>query len=333
MAPSWLVCCVARGSDPESHLIKAQDDLVFFDCLENEHELESLSLAKQTCEPSGEITPVNGRTDCLTACTDAAMGELAEAAKVLKATREAWAAKVIELGKDALAELQWADLPTAQRMLRANIGDAKKAVEMFLQALEFRTRDHQLYSSCTCDVRCDMRIIGTDAQEHPVVYLCARSQTDPLRFLRDQFLLTLDQACRLSSLSVQKSDGRIYLVLDMHGLTAKLNTDTSVLKDLAERLATVFAERIFKIVLVDFSRAAQVGWMLVKPFLQPVTRGKFAFVGKAGAIDLAEKDFDSTTILRFKKSLEVNRDPQSSPLERQETARRTAVHAVPLGPP
>lgn len=313
-----------------------------------------------------EGTPVNARMDCLTAVTVAAnaaceelVGELAEATKVLEQTRTEWSRRVMECGRgletafvrpaavdpavehllhqrqllsDALAELQWADLSQARRMLKANIGDVQKAVAMFVQALELRVRDREIFVNLRCDVRCDMRILGSDLSERPVVYLCARSQTAPLRCIRDQFILTLEQACKMSG-STQKGEGRLYLIADMHGLQTTWNMDAAALQDLAEMCGTVFADRICKIVIVDFSRAAQAAWWMLKQMLSPVTREKFAFVGTAKALEICRLDLDGATFERLQETLEVNRDPAKSPEEILNHARRTTVHEVPLGPP
>merc|ERR1711870_105032 len=139
----------------------------------------------------------------------------AAAAKVLERTRAQWSRQAMDLRKDALTELQhvtewadlasWADISQAQRMLKANIGDVSKAVDMFLQALELRARHRDLYERLVCEVRCDMRIIGHDIQEHPVVYMCAGSQTEPLRSMMNQFVVTFEAACQLAS---GRSEGR-----------------------------------------------------------------------------------------------------------------------------
>lgn len=93
---------------------------------------------------------------------------------------------------------EWANLAAARRMLKANIGDARKAVRMLVQALELRAQYAQLYRTMRCEARSDMRIVGRDLQGHPVIYMCARSQTEGLATVTEQLVVTFEAACRRS---------------------------------------------------------------------------------------------------------------------------------------
>jgi hypothetical protein len=233
-----------------------------------------------------------------------------------------------EKGMAGSPELEWATLSNAHRMLRANTFDVQKAVAMFLQALELRQRDRQLYQSMHCEARSDLRIVGRDTQGHPAVYMCARSQQDSLRAIRDQCVVTFEAACRLTD-----EAGRVFFIFDMHGLQPQLNMDLLAIRDLADTLGTVYAERILRIMIVDFSRAAQAIWWMLKPMLSPVTRDKFNFVGRKKAEELCREYFDEEVFEKIQQSFQINRDPKSTAEERALHARRTTMCDVPLGPP
>merc|ERR1712232_487325 len=158
--------------------------------------------------------------------------------------------------------------------------------------------------------------------EHPVIYMCARSQTTPLRTIMDQIVVTMEAACRLTS-----DEGTLVFVIDMHGLRSHLNMDFAALKDLADILGTVYAERIFKIIIVDFSSAANAAWWMLKPMLRPATREKFYFVGERKAKELIREMFDTATCQCICTSLDVNRDPNKTAEDRALHARRTNLCA------
>lgn len=346
MVLSWLVCCAVREDEatttrpavipvmcynPRGRKLH-EDPMMFFDCAETEAELAALKSWRpltdcHATKAAESDQSEGGRPDCCSALAPLGCAELAAAAAVLEHTREQWSQRVIDLRKSG-PELEWATLSTARRMLRANIGDAQKAVAMFLQALEFRKRDRTLFQTMRCEAWSDIRVFGRDSEAHPVVYMCAGSQTAPLRSIRDQFVVTFEAACKLTS-----EDGTVVFVVDMHGLKPHLNMDFSAIKDLADTLGTVYAERIFRIIIVDFSRAAQAVWWMLKPLLSPATRRKFAFVNEKQARELCQTDFDPANYERICSTFRINRDSNCTMEERALHARRTTLCDVPLGPP
>jgi hypothetical protein len=338
---------------PTLNPLDKSEDWAFFDCVETEEELATLLRSSFAAEHGchrlegspqlpqrGETGP--GRGDCCSdfGTRDCSHVDLVAARAVLERTREQWVERMARLvprsgpagkGTDkgmGSPELDWATLSTADRMLRAMSGDVQKAVAMFLQALELRQRDRQLYQSMHCEPRSDLRIIGRDALEHPTVYMCAGSQQEPLRAIRDQCVVTFEAACRLTS-----DQGRVFFIFDMHGLSPKLNWDPLAMKDLADTLGTVYAERILRIMIVDFSRAAQAIWYVLKPMLAPATREKFNFVGRDKAERLCRQYFDDEVFERIQQSFEINRDPKSTAEDRALHASNTTMCDVPLGPP
>jgi len=317
-----------------------EDGLEFFECASTWQQLARVQAQEENKNWSDLPTPREERhqweshepevtPECLADCDARDCIKLTTAVAVLERTREQWKQKVnIDHYKNEGPEMDWATLANAKRMLKANFGDTRKAVEMFLQALEFRARDRRLYETMKCQVRSDMRIIGRDIKCRPLVYMCAKSQTEPLKSIRDQFVLTFEAACSLTS-----DEGQVFFVCDMHGLRPKLNMDARVLKELSDTLGTVYADRIYKIIVVDFSVAAQAAWWVLKPFLSPPTRQKFYFLNKKKSLEVCRGFFSDEILERVATTMEMNRDPKRSREELNLHARRTTLCSVPLGPP
>lgn len=218
-------------------------------------------------------------------------------------------------------EMDWANDDTARRMWTACEGNQRRADKAFLQAMEIRLRDRPLYHSLHFEKRCDMRIIGYDKENRPVLYFCALSQKDWLSCIKDQFLATFEAARRMST-----TDGRLVCIVDMHGLQARLNADYTAVKDLADSMGCVFAERMDRIIIVDFSTAAQTIWWMLKPFLSEVTQRKFSFVSLRKGKDLVRRELDEATAKDVIRSFEVNR----SDLSDHERAQHNDQTTVPF---
>jgi hypothetical protein len=281
------------------------------------------------------------------AMRDCSTVDLTVARAVLERTHEQWAKYMSEFkakwpqgsqGRPTSAqggsvqgselELEWATMGAALRMLRANIGDAKDAVEMFVKALKLRAKDRTLLRTMRCEPRSDLRIIGRDLEGRPTIYFCCRSHTEPLRAIRDQCIVTLEAACKLTS-----EDGKLVLLIDMHCLQPHLWMDLGAITDLADMFGIVFAERVFRIMIIDFSRAATAIWWTIKPMMRQTTRDKFQFVSREKAEASCRRDFDDETFEKIRGSFTINRDPGSSAEDRDQHARRTSVCDVPFGPP
>merc|ERR1712137_694290 len=139
-----------------------------------------------------------------------------------------------------------------------------------------------------------MRVVGPDCEGRPVVYACARNQTHALKSIRDQILVTFEAACKIA-----EDDGTMILVLDMHGLKASLNMDFSVLKDLGNALGSVYAERLSKIVIIDFSSAVKMLWWLSKPLVSVTSQEKISFWDVQRAKDMFRTDLHTSTYERI----------------------------------
>merc|ERR1740123_1183812 len=221
-----------------------------------------------------------------------------------------------------------ATLTTARRYLRSAFGENKLAVKMFVQALELRKRDRKLFQTMRFESQSDVRIMGRDLEGHPLIYICWRSQTQPIALLRDQLIVTLEAAFQLSG-----EKGKIAYIFDMHGLQPGLNTNPTILKELVDIFGTVFADTICRVTMVDFSRAAQALWWMLKPLMAETTKQKFSFVTKAQARETCRAQLSDELYQAVCKTFEINRDKNSTPEERAEHARRTTMYNILPGLP
>lgn len=231
--------------------------------------------------------------------------------------------------KQGFPELEeWTNLVTVRRMLRAGCGDQTAAAGILMKAINFRLQEREMFRTMRCKVVCDMRVIGRDSLNRPVIYLCARSQKAPMKEVIPQLCLAFEAATKLVA-----QDGQVVLVADCHRLSASMNCDLMALKELADNFGTVFADRLNFVLMVDFSIVAQTVWRLCKPFLTERTQKKINFVNEAAARKLAEERFAAPTCERILSAFDINRDKNSTEEEREAHARRTSICDVPLGEP
>mmetsp|Transcript_128959 Transcript_128959/g.223750 ORF Transcript_128959/g.223750 Transcript_128959/m.223750 type:complete len:442 (-) Transcript_128959:96-1421(-) len=281
-------------------------------------------------------------------------------ARILERTREAWKVRVltaagrhaeidicgfdlgslkIEVDKPGLSAVlarqilregcpeidEWATVDVAKRMLRATAGDEAMATQMLLSAVGLRVRDRRLIRSMQCKIACDARVIAKDSEGRPTVWMSAKSQSEPLKEIRDQLVLAFEACCQM-----QNEEETVNIIADMVGFNGRLNLDVFTLKELSDTLGTVYADKIHKIVVVDFSRAAQMVWMTIKPLMSARTQQKFAFVNGSEARRLLQQFYDAEDYKRIASSFDVNRDKTKTWEDCMMHAKRTKVGDVPL---
>eukprot|EP00435_Cladocopium_sp_Y103_P044643 s567_g12.t1 len=290
-----LLCCTSEAHQsrkapiglPLSHsepYWKCKEDQ-FFDCVETNEDLYRLR-----SDSSGASTPSTRLPDT----------EFAESEGGLSPSISSYSLASLdeEVKAMGLPEMAWANDDTARRMWAACEGNQRRADKAFLQAMEIRLRDRRLYTTLQFEKRCDMRIIGYDKENRPVLYFCALSQKDWLSSIKDQ----------LESKMMGESAGCL----------------RQTVKDLADSMGCVFAERMARIILVDFSTAAQTIWWMLKPFLSEVTQRKFSFISARKAKDLVLNELEEATAKKVLKSFEVNRS-ELSDLDRERHNELTTV--------
>jgi hypothetical protein len=223
---------------------------------------------------------------------------------------------------------EWAAQEHAERMLRAEVGSVAIATERLIKAIECRVRGREIYNSYRCpQVGADMRVIGRDTSRRSVIYWCAGSQTEPLKAITPQILITIEAAIKLS----EAEDGKICLIADMHNFSTKGNLDYSAIKEIGDFLGSVYADRMFFIMVVDFSMIVRMGWKLCYPLLNERTLAKISFPLEAEARTVLREKIDKTTYVRLETAFDINRDPTSTTEDRLAHALRTSICDVPLG--
>jgi len=231
--------------------------------------------------------------------------------------------------KDGFPELEeWTSPVHVRRMMRAINNDEKLAGTMLINAIEFRLRDRELYRSMRCPVHCDVRVIGMDRDEHPVVYMCSLNQVSNFRDISPQIYLAFEAAVRIT-----KPGGQVVFIVDMKGFQTKLNMDRGAIKDFADSFGTIFADVLNFVLVIDFNFLAQVLWKVCQPLLSERTRKKISFANEARARDVIRERLQPASAQRVLSSFDINRDQASTVQERDLHAKRTSICDVPLGIP
>jgi len=237
---------------------------------------------------------------------------------------------IVRLLDESSEELsQWITRKTAKRMLNAADGDMTDASRMLNSAVELRIRDRHLLKGQRCAVGSNLCVLGYDQERRPVIFISMKSVTMPLISWWEQLILTFDKAASYCD----GEFGQFILVGDMHSFAPRKFMDKAAGKEIQSRLSSVFANRLYLVIVVDFSRIATTCWMLMKPMLKEKTRKKFAFVSLAEARRMIEKDLEPGTSKRICDLFDKSRDAAVTPDELTALARRGAIDPVPLGEP
>lgn len=233
--------------------------------------------------------------------------------------------QLMELTREGMPELiSWTSEATVRRYLRSAVGNEDRAVDLLNQAIEYRIRNRNLYGTLP-EITFDGRVIGWDNLQHPVLYTCLKNQLAPLAECRDQMVLVFEEAAKLVS-----ENGQYVIILDMYGFRADYNKDCGPLQQWADMLASVNADRIFLILVVDFSSVGKPAWVLMKRYLKDTLK-KFAFVRVEEARLMAKSQLKADTASRVCASYDINRDPNADAADRDRHARNTSICDVPFG--
>lgn len=363
-----LACCTSRdnGNDHENRHIHVH--LEFFDCVETEEERrelikgdEDVSLPLPFCRRGtlrsfDLLDVIDDRSSNSRGLHNTCVGHSRECGDgvevalealqdgvqrrcrhVTQQVRDMWKRRIAdnERMSEALAELlqsgfpeldEWTTPSSVLRMLGAQDNDVNISIEVLMQAIELRILGRNLYKEMKCSVHCDMHVVARDKLNRPTIYICAGSQVDPLLYLKDQILLCFEAAVNLCD----DKNGQFTLVMDMRGFSARLNANPMSIRVLSDHLGTIYADRLAKIIVVDFSAVIQGIWMLVKPLLREKTRKKIAFVSRRKAEAMISEDWDADNHAKICDAFEINRSGSSTASERLAHAERASICDVPL---
>mmetsp|Transcript_20772 Transcript_20772/g.44758 ORF Transcript_20772/g.44758 Transcript_20772/m.44758 type:complete len:595 (-) Transcript_20772:112-1896(-) len=225
------------------------------------------------------------------------------------------------LGELTAFQTQWCTLANASRVLRSANGDVTKAVDSFLFSLRWRQEHEELLVHRVLPFAppCDVRILGQDKDGRSIVYFCAGTQTSGVSDVFQQFATVMEA-------SIERNLGRAgacrsILILDCSGFGLWHNSRPYGLKECAKVLATVYSERMHRILLVDMLKVCGFLWELASPFISERTRKKLAFVTSEEALKEMAGICDETNVSLLRDTMAANREAGATLEARAETWR------------
>lgn len=171
-------------------------------------------------------------------------------------------------------EADWVAAADVQRMLVATEGDLSLARTKLCDAVKWQART--LDAWLKRDGPREMRVIARGIKQRPLIYSSAHHQ-------RAGDILPAQWACCWHNAIVDSRDPfvQIDVVLDCYGFQPFLNLSLRPYMSLAPSLDSFFAERIHRLVLIDFPSIAQFLYTGMKPFVPQKTLEKVVFVNRA----------------------------------------------------
>merc|ERR1719310_484378 len=105
-------------------------------------------------------------------------------------------------------------------MLEAREGNVTEAAILLEASVVWRLNHEDMMRSLHCEPVSDMRILGIDKLNRPLIYFCGASQVTGGNSFKDQVIVTFERASRLVD-----DDGHFTLILDMYGIKLRMNMD------------------------------------------------------------------------------------------------------------
>lgn len=137
----------------------------------------------------------------------------------------------------------------------------------------------------------------------PIVVLrkkAERFEAEDFEDYRSAFFFTLACVAEIADRQLGMEDplkaqcGQWFLVMDMNGYSSKNSPPLNVSMETMRIFQNHFPERAKKIVIVDAPMVFTVLWKAIKPFIDPVTRPKFAFVSRSDGEEELKRRFGET---------------------------------------
>eukprot|EP00929_Paragymnodinium_shiwhaense_P016035 TRINITY_DN12416_c0_g1_i1.p1 TRINITY_DN12416_c0_g1~~TRINITY_DN12416_c0_g1_i1.p1 ORF type:complete len:442 (-),score=54.95 TRINITY_DN12416_c0_g1_i1:137-1339(-) len=170
----------------------------------------------------------------------------------------------------------WISEADAQRLLVATEGDAQLARTKLKQAVSWKEGTFDAWLEA--DAEREMRLVAWGHGGRPMVYHCAVHQ-------QKGDILAANWACCWHKSVQMASDpcSQIDIVLDCTGFQPWLNLTVTPYFKLAPSMDSFFAERIHRMIIIDFPRIAGFLWSGTKALLPPKTRQKVHFIHTSDA--------------------------------------------------
>ena len=168
------------------------------------------------------------------------------------------------------------------RFLRGRKHDESKAFRALLRHLKWRAANN--VAAITADmvkVEANQRKIvvhGKDREERPAIYIFAyrhKTSDRDINIMQQFIIYTLEQTMRLT----KPTEEKLVIVFDLSDFTLAC-MDYEVVKMLVNILQFNYPEVLHTALVVNAPMIFSACWMVIRPWLDPVTAGKVQFVRK-----------------------------------------------------
>jgi len=218
-----------------------------------------------------------------------------------------------------------------KRLLRKNNGDVKKASEQFTQALGWRQAHKEVLTSrSSFALDGDERVIGSDLQRRPVVYMCMKNQILPGAPCLIKKVVTMLQAIDSMPGGVEKT----VHIWDLHGQQFRISDlNPAPFVKMIHSQHAYFAGRHHESIIIGMPRLAKALKDAVWPLVPEKTKAKIRFMSEEEAQLHIKTQYDEEVAGRILTAMQRNRENRLSLEQRKQSWMRVreAGQLVPMG--
>jgi len=201
-----------------------------------------------------------------------------------------------------------------KRLLRKSDGDVKKACEKFKQALGWRQTHEEVLTSRKFAFSGDERVIGSDLQRRPVIYMCMKNQILPGAQCLIKKVVTMLQAIGSMPGGVEKT----VHIWDLHDQQFRLSDlNPAPFVKMIHSQHAYFAGRHHESIIIGMPRLAKALKDAVWPLVPEKTKAKIRFMSEGEAQLHIKTQCDEEVAGRILAAMQQNRDNRLS-LEHRE---------------
>jgi len=203
-----------------------------------------------------------------------------------------------------------------KRLLRKHDGNVKKASEKFKQALVWRQAHKEVLISRKFALGGDERVIGSDLQRRPVIYMCMKNQILPGAQCSDHKVVTMLQAIDSMPGGVEN----MVHIWDLHGQQFRLSDlNPAPLVRMIQSQEAYFAARLHETIIIGMPRMATALKDAVWPLVPEKTKAKIRFMSEEEAQLHIETQCDEEVAGRILAAMQQNRDNRLSLEQRKKS--------------
>jgi len=203
-----------------------------------------------------------------------------------------------------------------KRLLRKNDGNAKTSSEKFKQALAWRQAHKEVLTSRKFALGGDERLIGSDLQRRPVIYMCMKNQILPDAQCSDHKVVTMLQAIDSMPAGVEKT----VHIWDLHGQQFRLSDlNPAPLVRMIQSQEAYFAARLHETIIIGMPLVAKALKEAVWPLVPEKTKAKIRFMSEEEAQLHIKTQFDQEVAGRILAAMKQNRDNRLSLEQRKQS--------------